>query len=99
MATARAPTRIEVELSQLEKRWPAALPTGTRPVAIPPTIAPRAKGVRIEESENTVSITPSSRAVAAPARSAYAAPRKTMPMPARKSGMASVEAIDPKAVG
>ena len=86
-------------MSQLAKRWPAALPTGTRPVAIPPTIAPRAKGVRIEESENTVSITPSSRGVEAPTRSAYAAPRKTMPIPARKSGIASVDAIDPNAVG
>jgi hypothetical protein len=90
---------MDVELSQLEKRWPAALPTGTRPVAIPPTSVPRAKGVRIEENEKTVSITPSSRGVEAPARSAYAAPRKTMPMPARKSGIASVEAIDPNAVG
>jgi hypothetical protein len=64
------PTRIEVALSQLEKRSPAALPTGTRPAAIAPTIAPSANGVRIEESEKIVSITPSSRGVEAPTRSA-----------------------------
>jgi hypothetical protein len=45
---------MDVELNQPEKRPPAALPTGTRPVAIPPTSDPSAKGVRIEESENGV---------------------------------------------
>ena len=37
--------------------FPAALPTGTRSVAIPPIAVPSANGVRIEESENTVSMT------------------------------------------
>ena len=40
-----------------------------------------------------------SRALPAPERKAYAVPRRMMPMPATKSGTASVEAIDPNAVG
>ena len=32
---------------------PAALPTGTRPEAMPPTAAPRANGVRIDETPST----------------------------------------------
>ena len=40
-----------------------------------------------------------SRIRVVPARSAYAVPRKTMPTAARNSGTASVEAIDPNAIG
>ncbi len=42
--------------SQLLKCAPAALPTGTLPVAIAPTIVPSAKGVRIEDTANNPSI-------------------------------------------
>ena len=55
--TASTPMKIEVGFSQLENMCPAALPTGTRLVAIAPTAAPSANGVRIEESEKIVSIT------------------------------------------
>ena len=89
----------DVGLSQLEMRCPVALPTGTRSVAMPPIAAPRANGVRIEESEKIVSIRPDSRGLEAPARSAYAAPRKMIPSAAMNSGSASVDAIDPKARG
>src|ERR1700741_3423679 len=91
--------KIDVALSQLDARSPAALPTGTRSVAIPPIAAPSANGVTIDESEKIVSIRPDSRALLAPARSAYAAPRNTIPSSATKSGTASVEAIDPNALG
>jgi hypothetical protein len=40
--TARTPRKIEVGLSQLDTRLPAALPTGTRREAIPPTTVPSA---------------------------------------------------------
>ena len=62
--------KIEVGFSQLEHRSPAALPTGTRSEAIPPIAAPSANGVRIEDSEKTVSIALDSRRLEAPARSA-----------------------------
>jgi hypothetical protein len=91
--------KIDVAPVQLEMRWPAALPTGTRSVAIAPIAAPSANGVTIEETEKTLSISADSRAVDAPARSAYAAPRKTIPSAAMSSGTASVEAIEPNAVG
>src|SRR5438270_13197182 len=91
--------KIDVGFSQLETRLPLALPTGTRLVAIPPTAAPRANGVRIEETEKIVSITPDSRAFAAPRRIAYAAPRKMIPKAAMNRATASVEAIDPNAFG
>ena len=70
VATARTPMKIEVGFSQLENRCPAAFPTGTRSVAIPPIAAPSANGVRIEESEKIVSISRASRALDAPAFSA-----------------------------
>ena len=50
MATASTPSAIEVGLSQLVTRSPSALPTGTRPEAMPPITAPSANGVRIEEA-------------------------------------------------
>ena len=91
--------KIEVGFSQLEKRSPAALPTGTRFVAMPPIAAPSANGVTIEDREKVVSISPDSRALDAPAFSAYVAPRKMMPSSATNRATASVEAIDPKADG
>src|SRR5579884_2327017 len=91
--------KIEVGLSQLENRWPAALPTGTRLVAIAPTAAPRVNGVRIEESEKIVSIRPSSRSVEAPERNAYAAPLKTILIFLMIRTTPRVEAMDPNAFG
>ncbi len=60
-ATARHPVRIEVGLTQLLIRSPAALPTGTRPDAIAPTAAPSMYGVRMEETANVRSMTRRSR--------------------------------------
>src|SRR5262249_18432839 len=91
--------KIEVGLSQLDHMSPAALPTGTRSVAIAPIAAVRANAVMIAESANTVSFRADARAQAGPARSKYAAPRKTIPMTAMNSGIASVEVIEPNAVG
>ena len=62
--------KIDVALSQLDHRSPAALPTGTRSVAIAPMTVPSANGTMIEESEKIVSIRADSRGVPAPARSA-----------------------------
>src|ERR1700733_14617744 len=91
--------KIEVPFSQLENKCPAALPTGTRLVAIPPIAAPRANGVRTDEREKIVSIRPASRSLPAPALNAYAAPRKMIPSAATNSAKPSVEAIAPKALG
>src|ERR1700749_5309137 len=91
--------KSDVGFSQLEDRLPAALPTGTRLVTIPPSAAPSANGARIEDSEKIVSIVPASRGVSAPARSAYVAPRKMIPMAATNSARPRVEAIDPNAFG
>src|SRR6202041_3442726 len=97
--TASAPISTDVGFSQLENRSPAALPTGTRRDAIPPITVPSANGVISEETANSPSIRRVSRPARAPARSAYAAPRRTIPIPARNSGTDSVEAIEPNAVG
>ena len=70
VVTASTPISSEVGLSQLLNWPPAALPTGTRPEAIPPTAVPRANGVSTDEIEKTVSIALSSRGPVAPARSA-----------------------------
>ena len=99
VATASTPIRIDVGFNQLVIRLPAALPTGTRCEAIPPIAAPNAKGVRIEESAETVSTDRTSRAVVVHARSAYAAPRKMIPTAAMNSATQSVEAIEPNATG
>ena len=99
MTTASVPISIEVGLSQLVMWLPAALPAGTRSDAIPPTTAPSKNGVRIDESEKAVSTAPDGRRDRAPEWSAYAVPRKTIPTAATKSGIESVEAIDPNASG
>lgn len=70
MATERTPMAIDVGFSQELHRLPAALPTGTRREAIPPTTVPRANGVRIDESAKTVSSVRVSRADRVPVRSA-----------------------------
>ena len=75
------------------------MPTGTRSEAMPPTVAPSANGTNSDEIANAVSITRSSRGVRMPLRSAYDAPRSTIPIPARNRGIDSVEAIEPNAVG
>ena len=93
-ATVISPVTTERGLSQLVTRSPAALPTGTLPPAIAPTIIPSAIGVRIDETESTVSTARCSRPLRVPDRSAYAPPRRTMPTAATKNGIESVEAID-----
>src|SRR5712671_4127626 len=92
--------RIEVALSQLVTMSPRALPTGTRPEAIPPIAAPSANGVRTDDAPNTNPVAPSvSRSGGAPLRSAYAVPRRMIPTAAMKSGTARVDVIEPNAVG
>src|SRR5436309_14858515 len=96
---ARPPISPEVGFSQLENSCPVALPTGTRREAIPPTAAPRANGVTIEEIADAPSIARSPRGVWAPVRRAYAAPRTMIPIAARSSGTDSAEAIEPHGAG
>src|SRR5437588_4862831 len=91
--------KIEVPFSQLENKCPDALPTGTRLVAIPPTAAPSANGVMTEDTENIVSMRLDSRALDAPERSAYAAPRKMIPSSTMNNTTQRVDAIDPNALG
>ena len=74
------------------------MPTGTRPVAIAPTTVPSANGVSTEDSANRFSAGAGPEAPNWP-RSAYAAPRKMMPIAAISSGMARVETIEPNATG
>ena len=56
MSDREKPIRIEVGLSQLVIRSPAALPTGTRPAAIAPMAVPSMNGVTIEATANIRSI-------------------------------------------
>src|SRR5262249_48297578 len=78
---------------------PAALPTGTRPDAIPPAAAPSANGVSTDETADAESIITTCRCDDAPERSAYAKPRTMIPSPATNRATQSVEAIEPKPVG
>src|SRR4051794_10564660 len=98
-ATASTPTKIEVGLSQLENRWPAAFPRGTRREAMPPTAAPSANGVRTDEMPNSVSIARCSRPEDAPARRTYVTPRNMIPAVAMNSAKLRVDAIEPHAAG
>ncbi len=68
-------------------------------MAIAPIAVPSANGVRIEEMENSVSISADSRGVLDPARSAYAAPRMMIPIAAMNSGTGSVVVIALNAPG
>src|SRR3954451_689737 len=99
LVTASSAIRTDVGLTQLESAGPAALPTGTRSVAMPPSAAPSANGVRIEEIEKVVWMIVDSLGLDAPGPSAYAAPRKMIPSAAMNSGIASVDAIEPNAFG
>ena len=99
LSTASAPMTIDVGFSHEENRSPAALPTGTRPDATPPIVAPRKNGTRTEESANTAPSTRASLIVAAWPRRANAVPRKMIPIAATNSGSESVEKIEPKATG
>ena len=60
--------KIEVGLSQLENTWPGGVADRHAVVAIAPKAAPRAKGVRIDENEKSVSIRPEFAIVGRPAR-------------------------------
>ena len=76
-----------------------ALPIPTRPDAIPPSTAPKKNGISTEAEANSAPSTRASLIVAAWPRSANAVPRKMIPIAARKSGICSVEKIEPNAVG
>src|SRR3954466_7892440 len=90
---------MEVGFSQLDHSSPAALPTGTRPDAIPPAAAPSANGVSTEEIADALSIAAICLGESAPERSAYANPRTMIPIPATNSAMLSVDAIEPNTSG
>jgi hypothetical protein len=75
------------------------LPTFTRPDATPPIADPRQNGISTDESANSAPRPRASLIVAACPRSANAAPRKMIPSAARKSGIESVEKIEPNATG
>src|SRR4051795_8929095 len=89
----------EVGLSQLDTRSPWALAYGTRPDAMPPTHAPSANGVTIDEMAETKSRSRTCRGPDVPADTAYAAPRTTIPSTATMSAIESVDAIEPNAAG
>src|SRR5262249_55185689 len=90
---------IDVQFSQLVTRSPAAFPTGTRPVAIPPITVPSANGVSIDDRPNAAPIRARSRRVALWLLRAYAVPRTMIPMLAANSGTTRVDATEPNAVG
>src|ERR687894_645055 len=52
MPTASSPVTSDVGLSQLPTRSPAAMPGGTRPLAMAPATVPRKNGVSREEKAN-----------------------------------------------
>src|SRR5256885_16238039 len=89
----------EEELSQLVRRSPGGWPPGARRGAIPPMTAPRAKGVRIEETPKTVSTVRCSRLGAVTERMAQAGAPRRIPSPARDSPAGSVEAVAPNTAG
>ena len=64
------PTAIEVGFSHASIGSPAALPSGTRPDAMPPIAAPSANGVSTEDAPNRAPRTRSSRGVETALRSA-----------------------------
>ena len=77
---------IDVWLAQLVSASPVALPTGTRPEAIPPTTVPRKNGTSSDESANTEPSERCSKMLAAWPRRAKAEPRRMIPTAARNSG-------------
>lgn len=79
---------------------PRALPTGTRPVAIPPMTVASANGVSTDDSANTSSTIPTRRSpLSSWLRRAYMEPRKMIPTAAMNSGIDSVDTIEPNATG
>jgi hypothetical protein len=99
VTTASTPISSEVAFSHELTASPAALPTSTRPEAMPPSVAPRKNGTSTDESAKVAPRTRASLIVAAWPRRANAVPRKMIPSAAKKSGIASVEVSDPNAVG
>ena len=73
------PTRSDVGFSQLVHGSPAALPAGTRPLAIAPPAAPRKNGVTTDEIAKTAFAARARSARSATGRKAKAAPRRTIP--------------------
>src|SRR3990172_2269844 len=96
---ARRPIRTEVGFSQLAHGSPAALPAGTRPLAMAPPAAPRKNGVTTDEIAKTAPAARRPGRPSATGRKAKAAPRRTMPRAARLSGTNRVDMIAAKAGG
>ena len=96
---ASSPTRTEVGFSQLVHGSPAALPAGTRPLAIAPPAAPRKNGVTTDEIAKTAPAARRPESPAATGRKAKAAPRRTIPRAASVSGTKRVDMIAAKAGG
>ena len=70
---------IDVGLSQLVTRFPAASPSGTRPDAIPPATVPMANGVSNEDMAKAAPNRRRRGVVYDTLRKANPAPRATMP--------------------
>ena len=100
-ATASTPASTDTGFSHEVTTLPRALPTGTRPVAIAPITVASANGVSTEDSANSRSTSRTPRSSPEPnwLRSAYAVPRKMIPIAAISSGTASVDTIEPNAPG
>ena len=86
LTTAKTPMMIDVGFSHDENRSPVALPTGTRPDAIPPIAAPKQNGTMTDDSAKVVPSVRASLIVAACPRSANAEPRKMIPIAANPNG-------------
>src|SRR5690348_6160426 len=99
--TASTPASTDTGFSHEVTTLPRALPTGTRPVAIAPITVASANGVSTEDSANSRSTSRTPRSSPEPnwLRSAYAVPRKMIPIAAISSGTASVDTIEPNAPG
>src|SRR5687768_6161057 len=90
---------MEVGLTQVSQGSPAFPPDGTRPDAMPPTIAPRQYGTRIEEIAKAAPKLRRSRVRNTAFLKAKLAPRSTMPRAASVNGTKRVSVIDAYASG
>ena len=100
VATARKPDEDRHRARPARPLVPGrvARPAPRRPRPRPPH-APRKKGTSTDDSAKVAPSARASAIVAASPFSANAPPRRTMPSAARKSGIASVEPIEPNASG
>ncbi len=77
---------MPVGLNHTDHGSPRALPTSTRPDAMPPSVAPNQKGTSTEAKAKVAPSVRASRMVPACPRSAKAVPRKMIPSAARNMG-------------